>query len=262
MSSSSNNADLFNRLQLFRARSEDLEDEDGQRKRIDPSQSRVKRCLFGRGNTEENIKFAKRELEKALEDSKKRWNFDFANERPLDGRFVWQTPPYPKILISKNEASNAATNNSEIAENSENVIPTEKKSVNSQLSNTLLKSSQNPSEINTHTSSSDDQNDQDTKSQFGGKIQMTTAPTASSTSSTSSSSSSSEIPGPGSPSQRSSSRQSSISHIFRQRKRSKSKVKVQERKTEKEINPESTTSGITQPPESISGPAGASSASD
>merc|ERR1719323_1806238 len=111
MSSSSNNADLFNRLQLFRARSEDhLEDEDGQRKRIDPSQSRVKRCLFGRGNTEENIKFAKRELEKALEDSKKRWNFDFANEKPLDGRFVWQTPPYPKILISKNEASETATN--------------------------------------------------------------------------------------------------------------------------------------------------------
>ena len=158
------------------------------------------RCLFGRGNTEENIKFAKRELEKALEDSKKRWNFDFANERPLDGRFVWQTPPYPKILISKNEASNAATNNSEIAENSENVIPTEKKSVNSQLSNTLLKSSQNPSEINTHTSSSDDQD--------------STAPKASSTSSTSSSSSSSEIPGPGSPSQRSSSRQSSISRKF------------------------------------------------
>ena len=93
--------------------------------------------------------------------------------------------------------SNNATNNSEIAENSENVIPTEKKSVNSQLSNTLLKPSQNPSEINTHTSSSDDQD--------------STAPKASSTSSTSSSSSSSEIPGPGSPSQRSSSRQSSIS---------------------------------------------------
>ena len=231
MSSSSNNADLFNRLQLFRARSEDLEDEDGQRKRIDPSQSRVKRyiitqcekmrnlllfdffyyfrCLFGRGNTEENIKFAKRELEKALEDSKKRWNFDFANERPLDGRFVWQTPPYPKILISKNEAS-AATNNSEIAEeNSENVIPTEKKSIHSQISNTL-KPSQNPSEINTHTSSSDDQNDQDSNKL---RFQTMTA-TASSTSSTSSSSSSSEIPGPGSPSQRSSSRQSSISRKF------------------------------------------------
>ena len=45
MSSSSGNADLFNRLQLFRSRSGDLEDEDSddQRKRIDPSQSRVKR---------------------------------------------------------------------------------------------------------------------------------------------------------------------------------------------------------------------------
>ena len=46
MSSSSGNADLFNRLQLFRSRSgvlEDEEDSDDQRKRIDPSQSRVKR---------------------------------------------------------------------------------------------------------------------------------------------------------------------------------------------------------------------------
>ena len=55
MSSSSNNADLFNRLQLFRARSEDLEDEDGQRKRIDPSQSRVKRYIITQ--CEKNEKF-------------------------------------------------------------------------------------------------------------------------------------------------------------------------------------------------------------
>ena len=174
------------------------------------------RCLFGRGNTEENIKFAKRELEKALEDSKKRWNFDFANERPLDGRFVWQTPPYPKILISKNEASAAAS--SEAEENSENVIPTEKKT-NSQQSNTLKPSSQQPSELNAtsqlHTSSSDEHCDQTTDQDLN-KLRFQHPPTTASSSSTtsSSSSSSSEIPGPGSPSQRSSSRQSSISRKF------------------------------------------------
>ena len=141
---SSNNADLFNRLQLFRSRSQDnleavdLEGEsnqDGavdpggnsQRKRVDPTNSTVKRCLFGRGNSEENIKFAKRELEKINEDSKSRWNFDFQNERPLEGRFVWQTSPYPKPIKSNiNAISNSSntTSSSDISEeNSENLHP-------------------------------------------------------------------------------------------------------------------------------------------
>ena len=141
---SSNNADLFNRLQIFRSRSQDnleavdLEGEsnqDGavdpggnsQRKRVDPTNSTVKRCLFGRGNSEENIKFAKRELEKINEDSKSRWNFDFQNERPLEGRFVWQTSPYPKPIKSNiNAISNSSntTSSSDISEeNSENLHP-------------------------------------------------------------------------------------------------------------------------------------------
>ena len=70
----SSSADIFNRLQLFRTgRSDDEQDSDPERPRPNPATSRVKRCLFGRGNHEENIKFAKRELEKSLTESKKKW---------------------------------------------------------------------------------------------------------------------------------------------------------------------------------------------
>ena len=72
-----------------------------QPRRPDPSTSRVKRCLFGRGNHEENIKFAKRELEKSLAESKARWNFDFEAEVPLDGRFDWKASPYPRPILLK-----------------------------------------------------------------------------------------------------------------------------------------------------------------
>ena len=109
-SSSSNTDSIFNRLQLFggghQQRSSSDEDSDPETRtrptrpqRIDPATSSVKRCLFGRGNTEENIKFAKREMEKSLAESKKKWNFDFENERPMEGRFEWQSSPYPKIQL-------------------------------------------------------------------------------------------------------------------------------------------------------------------
>ena len=70
----SSSADIFNRLQLFRTgRSDDEQDSDPERPKPNPATSRVKRCLFGRGNSEENIKFAKRELEKSLTESKNKW---------------------------------------------------------------------------------------------------------------------------------------------------------------------------------------------
>ena len=75
MTSSSSSADIFNRLQLFRgAGNEGDHDFDPDRPpRPNPAASRVKRCLFGRGNHEENIKFAKRELEKSRTESKNKW---------------------------------------------------------------------------------------------------------------------------------------------------------------------------------------------
>ncbi len=109
-------SDIFSRLQsqMFRRGSSSDESEpDRQPPRVDPATSRVKRCLFGRGNTEENIKFAKRELEKSLLESKKKWNFDFEHERPLEGRFEWQTSPYPKLLKAKSSTSSVASENVE-----------------------------------------------------------------------------------------------------------------------------------------------------
>merc|ERR1719507_2657457 len=107
-------ADIFNRLQLFRTTGrpfDEDQDSDPERPRPNPATSRVKRCLFGRGNHEENIKFAKRELEKSLIESKKKWNFDFENERPIDGgRYEWQTSPYPKPISLKNRLSASQEN--------------------------------------------------------------------------------------------------------------------------------------------------------
>ena len=90
----SSNADIFGRLRFFQEDSNP--DEHSAENRPNPATSRVKRCLFGRGDPEENIRFAKKELEKSLQDSKKRWNFDFESERPLDGRYQWHSP-YPRL---------------------------------------------------------------------------------------------------------------------------------------------------------------------
>ena len=75
MTSSSSSADIFNRLQLFRGAGNegDLDFDPDRPPRPNPAASRVKRCLFGRGNHEENIKFAKRELEKSRTESKNKW---------------------------------------------------------------------------------------------------------------------------------------------------------------------------------------------
>ena len=113
------NNDLFNRLVLNSrpGSNPDLyhdSEPSFNRPRVDPSTSRVKRCLFGRGNSEENIKFAKRELEKSIQDSKKKWNFDFENEKPMEGRFEWKTPPgvpYPQKM-SRSAASGAVVGSS------------------------------------------------------------------------------------------------------------------------------------------------------
>lgn len=215
----SDNDSIFNRLQLFghqrRSSSSDEDHADSDhsedpdrlsaiRQRVDPSTSSVKRCLFGRGNSEENIKFAKKEMEKSLAESKKRWNFDFEKERPMEGRFEWQSSPYPKVILK----SRGATGEHQ----QENVEPTATTAKNTHSSIKLLHTSTSSST----TSSSSDERICDWDPDE--------------TSSSASASSKPELPGASS-SQRSSSRQPKIDKIFRQ-KRSKSKVKTQERKTD------------------------------
>ena len=66
----------------------------GGRPRIVPSAvclSRVKRCLFGLPSSpEEALQQAAAELQRQTEADSQRWNFDFAQEKPMDGQFEWQ----------------------------------------------------------------------------------------------------------------------------------------------------------------------------
>ena len=58
--------------------------------------SRVARVLFDPPDHEANLRFVKRELEKAKREAEDRWNFDFENEKPIEGgRFEWVPPTRP-----------------------------------------------------------------------------------------------------------------------------------------------------------------------
>jgi len=252
----SSSADIFNRLQLFRGRPSD-EDSDPERPRPNPATSRVKRCLFGRGNTEENIKFAKRELEKSLTESKKKWNFDFENERPMDGRFEWQTPPYPKAICLQNRivaAGAAAQNSVPPAENLENLHPssgsgspvTTTTSGAGSVAGEISSSSENPSSRKSSNNTSSDEQICDSN------------PNRALAEPENKSSSSDSNPGSSSPTnQRPRSRP--INQIYRQRKRSKSKVKTQDRKPETEDDQHLLTASTTSKTASILGAAGGAS---
>lgn len=254
----SSSADIFNRLQLFRAGTGNEDhDFDPNRPRPNPATSRVKRCLFGRGNHEENIKFAKRELEKSLTESKKKWNFDFENERPMDGRFEWLTSPYPKPVSLKNrlEASSAS------AENVENLHPASASASSTtsgadSVAGSSIEISSNSSIENNpssskHTSLSSNSSDEqicDPNNQVESEPEK------------SNSSSSDSNQGPSSPSnQRKSSRP--INQIYRHRKRSKSKVKIQERKSETEDDRHLTASTTSKSASVLGGTGGASKSS-
>lgn len=246
-------ADIFNRLQLFRTGrpSDEDQDSDPERPRPNPATSRVKRCLFGRGNHEENIKFAKRELEKSLIESKKKWNFDFENERPIDGRYEWQTSPYPKAICLKNRIAAAAA-----AENVENLHPssssgstvTTTTSGAGSVAGEISSSSENPSSRKSSNNTSSDEQICDSNP----KLALSEPENKSS--------SSDSNPGSSSPSnQRTRSRP--INQIYRQRKRSKSKVKTQDRKLETEDDQHLLTASTTSKTASVVGTGGASNAS-
>jgi len=273
MTSSSSSADIFNRLQLFRgAGNEGDHDFDPDRPpRPNPAASRVKRCLFGRGNHEENIKFANRELEKSRAESKNKWNFDFENERPIDGgRYEWQTSPYPKPISLKNRLSAAQ-------ENVENLHPASASA--SSVSGASVSGS--ATSADSLAGSSISENISSNPSIENSNSSKHTSPTPSDeqicdpnlesenpdlsgnnpdlkTSNSSSSSSSDSNQGPSSPSnQRKSSRP--INQIYRQRKRSKSKVKTQERKSETEDDRHLTASTTSKTASAVLGGASKSS---
>ena len=67
----------------------------GRRSPLLAEKSRVSRVLFDPPNHEENLRFVKREMEKAKREAENRWNFDFENEKPMSGRFEWLRPSEP-----------------------------------------------------------------------------------------------------------------------------------------------------------------------
>ncbi len=83
----------MDRLQNLRRRSSgggDDDDSDGDGRRPDPATSRVKRALFGPVNHEENLRFVRQELERGRREASSRWNYDFENDRPREGRYQWE----------------------------------------------------------------------------------------------------------------------------------------------------------------------------
>lgn len=225
-------ADLYNRLQLFGASSrrgggdEDEEDRgDGRRTEeavADPETSGVRRCLFGRGDPEENIRFAKRELERSLCESKRRWNFDFEADKPLNGRYEWESPAKKRLGLDETSTSCSSKHKEEEEEEEQQNNPSsvEKPPPKQTLSPEKLQSDHPGLSCSTATSSSS----QSSKAcDTSGKEENTLSSTTNATAATASTS------------QRSShSHQPPMTDHFKQRKRSKSKVKVQERKPESE----------------------------
>lgn len=50
----------------------------------------VRRSLFGPVDHQETMSFCQKELAKVEAEKRLKWNFDFANERPLKGNFKWE----------------------------------------------------------------------------------------------------------------------------------------------------------------------------
>ena len=76
------NSDMFKKIRLFRGGGGGGE---GSRTPPDPDRSRVKRVLFGPPDHEANRRFAEEELAKGQREMSERYNFDFLNDRQLDG---------------------------------------------------------------------------------------------------------------------------------------------------------------------------------
>ena len=112
------NSDLFEKIRLFRGGGE------GSRTPPDPDRSRVKRVLFGPPDHEANRRFVEEELAKGQREMSERYNFDFINGQPLEGRYLWFSGPLPPTSASnasgdkENVASTTSTERDDQKENS------------------------------------------------------------------------------------------------------------------------------------------------
>ena len=96
-------SDLFARIRLFRGGGN-----DSSRSPPDPDRSRIKRALFGPPDPEANRRFVEEELAKGHREMAARYNFDFLNGQPLEGRWKWEPVTGPSVG-KENVASSTAT---------------------------------------------------------------------------------------------------------------------------------------------------------
>lgn len=97
---------LYDRLSLLRKR----QDVERRRTLVIPEKSKVARVLFGPPDHEENMRFVRRELAKGQREASERWNFDFVNEKPIPGRYLWQAPnkDHSEVNCSKSLSKESA----------------------------------------------------------------------------------------------------------------------------------------------------------
>ncbi|TRY73801.1 hypothetical protein TCAL_09120 [Tigriopus californicus] len=196
-----------------------------------PASSPVCRRLFdGQPNPEENIQFAREQLARERREAARRWNFDFENDRPHEGRFEWRreiialpyrrpspNPPVP-VRVSTAAEGETVTVSSRTLRSREN-------SPVSQISHLpVISKPVNPGKDIQNASEDCDKTSRPTTSLSGAnetsEVQTTDGPNLLPCGASKSSHSSKPIP-----------RQTSMTDHFMLQKGSRSKVKVQERKS-------------------------------
>lgn len=95
-------SDLLNRLfrRVGDASEGSASRRSGSKSPTDLDRSRVKRALFGPVDHEENRRFVEQELARGQLEMKAKYNYDFSNDQPLEGRWKWETfVPQPNVPI-------------------------------------------------------------------------------------------------------------------------------------------------------------------
>lgn len=65
----------------------------------DDPESKVRRNLFGYYESKETCQLLDQQVSSMAERSRKAWNFDFLNESPKTGRYVWQKTPSCEVPV-------------------------------------------------------------------------------------------------------------------------------------------------------------------
>jgi len=95
-----------------------------------PNPHRVKRALFGPTDHEENLRFVRKELKKAKNEAANKWNFDFDNGTPLEGRYSWEEAapsdlplPYLQPLAGVTETDGSESKENRVSSSSSSSSP-------------------------------------------------------------------------------------------------------------------------------------------